>query len=172
MEGINRAPVRDEESGISPEKQELLALEAEGKYLFHGSDLDLGVLDPRQANDEKTGPDGRPAVFASNKVDMAIFSAIMRGSNVLGGSSNSRFGTNSITHDDGTITHALDFGMHHHTAKSLKESATGWVYVFDRNKFIPHPGKEQEFVSYASVTPFCRIKVAKRDLPEGIEIFD
>ncbi|MDB5244513.1 MAG: hypothetical protein JWN18_383 [Parcubacteria group bacterium] len=162
-----------EKKPLSPEKQELYDLEAEDKYFFSGTDVDVAELEPRQAMDTETGPDGVPAVFASSKADMAIFSALLKGSNVTGGSSTVSFGNRTSMHDDGATTDRLHFAIRRDTAENLKDSASGWIYVLDRSKFVPHPDKPGvEFVSYTPVAPIKKIKVLKRDLPDGIEIFD
>src|SRR5690349_1422213 len=110
---------------MSPEKKELLELEATGEYVFHGTGEDVAQLEPRQAIDTKSGPDGPPAVFASDRAEYAIFMAIVNGQN-CGGSSQSSVG--------GTAT-ALRYSMTQETHDRLRESAEGWVYVFPKAGF-------------------------------------
>lgn len=166
MEGIRS----NERSPFSPEKQELLALEAEQKYVFHGTGVDVEKLEPRQAVDTETGPDGEPAVFASDRADYAIFMAIVNHANCPSGA-RSRAGAFADATESG-IKYRLDFGMSADTVAQLQEDAVGWVYVFDKQQFLPYKAKEGvEFVSNMHVAPIRKIRVAKRDLPEGIEVF-
>ena len=63
-------------------REKLLWLEKEGKYVFHGSPYDISVLEPRQGHNinEETGKiekDDEPAVFAIFYVDVAIFRALI-----------------------------------------------------------------------------------------------
>lgn len=169
MESLKHFPSPEAESA-SPEKQELHALEREGIYVFHGTGADVDELEPRQAIDMKRGPDGDPGVFASNKADYAIFMAIVNKYNCHSGA-RSRAG--ATFGPDDTMT--MKFGMSMETAQQLEAnpSATGWVYVFEKNQFVSHGGDRTiEFVSHAPVRPLKKIKVSKRDLPEGIEVFE
>jgi hypothetical protein len=165
MESIPSRIERSEE--LSSEKQELLRLETEGKWLFHGTGLDLEELTPKQSIDSKTGPDGEPAVFASDKAEYAIFMAIVHRVNSHTGRAQSSSG--AVFDDDKFVE--LKFGMPRDTRDNLKVDARGWVYVFDRNQFIEHPTKKGvEFVCYAPVRPVRKIEVHKADLPADIEI--
>jgi len=146
----------------SAERLELAALEASGEYVFHGSGDDLIALEPRQAIDTKKGPDGPPAVFASNKADYAIFMAIVNKENCPHGS-RSRAGARSGV---------LSFGMTPETAKQLTDEAGGYVYVFDKAQFTPRERGGVEYVSYERVEPVRKIRVGKRDLPDNITLFE
>lgn len=165
MEGIQPTESRSEKVELSPEKRELLKLEKEGWYVFHGSGVDVDTLEPRQAMDIVRGKEGDPAVFASDKADYAIFMAIVNKQNCPQGAL-SHAGSN--THEDGSIE--LVFGMSKATNEQLKDSASGFVYVFDKTGFV-HRGKEWvEFMSYTPIKPLRKIRVTKQDLPEHIEI--
>lgn len=149
----------------SPEKRELLALERTGQFVFHGSGEDLSILEPHQAIDDERGPDGLPAVFASPMAEYAIFMAIVSRKNCpLGSKSN----TGTRTESDGTVH--LEFGATQATLDQLQESATGWVYVFNKSEFRQREGGAAEYMSHAAVRPINKIKVAKRDLPTNIRI--
>ena len=78
---------------FSPAKQELLKLESENLYVFHGTDKDTDELQPRLAIDNKTGPDGDPAIFGSTVAETAIFYAIMKAKNFKHGSVSSKEGS-------------------------------------------------------------------------------
>lgn len=151
-------------SQLSPEKQELLALERTGIYVFHGSGEDLASLNPRQAVDDSTGPDGPPAVFASNLVEFAIFMAIMNRHNYSSGT------ISAGTRGDGMGKIELEFAVTRDIWDELKDTASGWVYVFNKSDFTPRTEKNAEFVSHESVVPVKKIKVSKRDLPANIAI--
>lgn len=70
-------------------REKLLALEKEGKFVFHGSPDVINVLEPRQAynrNDE-TGTmekHDEPAVFATPYAEVAIFRALINAKGVKG----------------------------------------------------------------------------------------
>jgi len=165
MEGTPSIEKRAE--SLSAEKQELLNLEAENAFVFHGSGADLETIEPRQAIDTEAGPDGEPAIFASDKAEYAIFMAIVNKRNCPRGS----YTRSGAVISDG-VPH-LHFDMSKDTAEQLQDSATGWVYVFNKSDFVPHPTKEGvEFVSYKAAAPVRKIRVAKPDLPEHITVFD
>lgn len=155
---------------LSPEKKELLELEKEGLSVFHGTGADVDMLEPRQAVDTKRGPDGDPGVFASDKADFAIFMAIINIKNCPRGAY-SRAGARSA--DEGS--HVLDFGVSKETMEQLQDTASGWVYVFNKSDFAVHPADRKEgveFIAHHKVAPVRKILVSIKDLPEGIEVFD
>lgn len=164
MEG--RPNQRESASEFSPEKTELLQLEAEGKYVFHGTGVDVEMLEPRQSVDTQTGPDGNPAVFASDLVDYAVFMAIINKRNFPGGirSRVSRYG-----HEDGS--HEYAYYVPAGALERLDESATGWVYVYAKEQFNPYK-KPGEFISEVPVTAVRKVLVHRRDLPIHIETFE
>jgi hypothetical protein len=145
-------------------KERLKELEAEGKYVFHGSALKLDVLEPRQAynypdnSPEGKEPDHKPAVFASPLSEVAIFMAVV---NVKNAPLGARAGFTLKT--DGTI----QFRTPPSTMEQIK-NAKGYVYVFDKTKFTRR--FEDEFVSYEKVRPLEIIEVTELDLPENIEV--
>jgi hypothetical protein len=60
---------------ISKNKERLLVLEREGKYVFHGSQESLDILKPQQAKKYDNGSkantnDKKPAVFATPYVEI------------------------------------------------------------------------------------------------------
>lgn len=153
---------------LSHEKRKLLLLEKEGKYVFHGTGIDVGTLVPQQAVDTETGPDGKPAVFASNKAEYAIFMAVIN-KYTCNGSSFSRSGATQTAGKEPV----LHFGVSKKTMERLQENASGWVYVFDKSDFQSHPTKEGvEFVAHVPITPMQKIQVSRRDLPAGVTVFE
>ncbi len=153
-----------ETHALSPEKKELLALEAEGKYVFHGGSTKLDVIEPRQAADEGI-PDREPAVFGSSVANVGIFYAIYPFKKFpeflveLG----------TVLHDDGSVE--TKFGVPKAVFNSIPEDAVGWVHVCDRKDF--HLIENRGGIEYESLkphTPVKNIRVTKRDLPEHIKI--
>lgn len=153
---------------LSPEKQELLGLEKSGLYVFHGSPQDLETLAPRQAIDVHIGPDRNPAVFATPAVDLAIFNAVLKGKNKYSIAQSHILESGADTHDDGSFD--LKFSVPRLAWDTLLDSASGWVYVFDRHSFNPISDRPAEYESTEEVKPIKKIKVGKMDLPGNIEI--
>lgn len=147
----------------SREKLRLQELEAEGKWVFHGSGSKIEVLEPRQAhNHTKDGvaiPDDKPAVFASPSADIAIFMSIFNKNNAPKGS-RSGFGNK-----DGHF----EFRVTPETLEQIN-NAVGYVYIFNKDNFISRSSTES--LSYESVKPVEVIMVSEKDLPKGIVIKD
>lgn len=164
---MEEIPKNNERVIVSPEKQELLRLEAEGKYVFHGTGKDLDELEPRQANDVVRGPEGNPGIFASSLADYAIFMAIFNGRNIPGGARSSAGATHE---DDGSFS--LEFAVEQNAIDNLKDSASGFVYVFDKEKFTRRWDQSVEYVTHSAIKPTFKIKVSKQDLPQNIEVLE
>ncbi|MEK7549849.1 MAG: hypothetical protein AAB519_02610 [Patescibacteria group bacterium] len=150
---------------LSENKLRLLELEKEGGFVFHGSGVALDSLEPRQAynfENEKQELDGIPAVYASDKVEYAIFMALI---NEINCPSGYRSGS-------GTIDGKLIFRASQDTLSQISEDASGWVYVFKKEQFQQRDNNGVEFISTQSVTPLERIQVRKEDLPQNIELFN
>lgn len=153
-------PPKKEKMGKGREK--LLALEKEGKYVFHGSPVEIKELEPRQAQDydreaDISQDDGTPAVFASPYADAAIFRALINEKNVQGDSESGW----SLAED----------GLHFRATQNLIESVrglTGKVYVLDKSQFGPDEG--MQVWSHGTVRPVDVIEVAVDDLPDNIRI--
>lgn len=154
---------------ISPAKARLRTLEAESKYLFHGSGSKIDTLEPRQAYNDPRNPDeekiadDKPAVFASPIADIAIFMAVINGNNAPAGA---RSGVSF--HSGGSY----EFRVTTKTMDQIGDDAAGYVYVFDRGEFIPRSPEEEEWLSYKTVVPVEVVKVSKKDLPEKIAVKD
>jgi hypothetical protein len=151
-------------------KQELLKLEKENKYVFHGSPRgDLEVLEPRQGKhvpDNKKPKedilDGDPAVSATPFVQLAIFRAIINEKNVPF-SHNSGFGT------DGEGK--LQLSVSSTDVLIEVQGKRGFVYFFDKKLFKPYSRdgkvneKTMEWRSYKPVVPLGVIEVDLNYLP-------
>jgi hypothetical protein len=142
-------------------RERLLELEKEGKFVFHGSPTIIDVLEPRQAykynKNHERKEDGKPAVFASQYADVAIFRALTSGYNV-GGESSSGFGI-----DDGKL--------HFSATQNLLDAAKGMVghvYVLDKDNFSRFVGMQCR--SFKKNIPVETIEVTIADLPPNIEI--
>ncbi|MCF7865115.1 MAG: hypothetical protein K9M11_01230 [Candidatus Pacebacteria bacterium] len=156
-------------------KEQLLQLEQEGKYVFHGSPIGtIEELEPRQSNHipdlkepTKTILDGRPAVSATPYIELAIFRAIINNKNVhIEGDWNSGFGVT-----DGVI----DFRVSDKEVLEQTKDKIGFVYLFDKSNFKPYTrgkgedeGRPQsmEWRSYEKVRPVKVLKVTDKDLPD------
>lgn len=151
----------------SPERAKLRELENEGKWVFHGSGLKIEKLEPHQAynyptnSEEGKTPDDKPAVFASPSVDVAIFMAVVNELNAPGG-----FRSGFSTPRGGK---GFEFRATKETMDQI-HGATGYIYVFDKTKFISRSSGES--MSYTSVTPDNVVIVTENDLPKNIEIKD
>jgi hypothetical protein len=143
---------------IGKNREKLLALEKEGKFVFHGSPDIIQALEPRQAygNNEKTGQwekDGNPAVFATPFADFAIFRALINDKDF-----ENSFGVNGDR---------LYFLADEALIERAKEN-TGRVYVLDRGKFSDFRGMDCR--SKEKIIPLEVIEVTYEDLPPNIEI--
>lgn len=143
-------------------RERLLLLEKEGKYVFHGSPDSITVLEPRQAynyNQEngEMEKDSEPAVFATPFADVAIFRALTDARDVNEDSS-SQFGMEGDT-------------LHFSATENLLEHAkakVGKVYVLDKNNFKNFEGTQCR--SSEINQPIEVIEVTFNDLPQNIEI--
>ncbi|MDO8512636.1 MAG: hypothetical protein Q7S57_05145 [bacterium] len=145
-------------------REKLLALEDEGKYVFHGSPNNIELLEPRQGYNfnEITGEqekDGNPAVFATQYANLAIFRALINDKNIKEESS-CRSGVD-------------DAGLHFTASRNLLDYAktiTAKIYVLDKNSFsnFDHiQGRSEQ-----PVTPLEVIEVTAEDLPENITVIE
>ncbi|MEX0918148.1 MAG: hypothetical protein WDZ93_03255 [Candidatus Paceibacterota bacterium] len=148
---------------MSEAKQELLKLQETERYVFHGTHKDLTEFRPQQAfnyDGVNQTADGTPAVFASGYVEYAIFMAIITEENCPAG----------YWSGAGTTDGVLKFNATQQTLDQLEDTASGWVYVFERKDFEKRDDVGLEFVTYEAVTPVQRIQVAREDLPSEIAI--
>lgn len=144
----------------SPERRQLRELESTGSYVFHGTGANVGELQPQQAVDTMTGPDDEPGIHASQVADYAIFMAVAA---PLG---HSRSGA---TVSDESSTPIMDYRVEKAIMDRLTDDTSGWVYVFNKKDFRQR--RPVEWISNKPVRPIAKIKVSKRDLPKGIDVF-
>ncbi|MEK7554563.1 MAG: hypothetical protein AAB518_01075 [Patescibacteria group bacterium] len=158
-EGISRdQKIEVNENIESPERKQLRELEATDSYVFHGTNVDVEQLEPRQAIDTIAGSDDEPGVHASQVADYAIFMAVAA---PLG---HSRSGA---TESNGSII--MDYGVERAVMNRLSDQIIGWVYVFNKKDFRQR--RPVEWISDKPVKPIFKIKVSKQDLPKNIEVF-
>lgn len=145
----------------SPARTKLEILEASEKYLFHGSPTaGITEFEPRQAvNNTPPQPDGSPAVFASEKADIAIFRAIINKSRVDPGKTYS-----SSWDNEGED---MIFKVNQSTYDTVvQQDVIGYVYIFDRSLF--HRYRGHEWRCEQPVLPELVVKVKVVDLPQEI----
>lgn len=138
----------------------LKELESTGNFLFHGSGLEMEEITPRQASNYIEGmeiPDGSPAVFASPILNYALFMAIFNIQN---------FPKGFHTSTNGKIFHATT-----HTKDQLKNNASGFVYVFNKNDFEQRDNEDEkgEYWRFSAITPLEKIHVTYADITFPIE---
>ncbi len=139
-------------------------MENTGKFVFHGSESEIDIFEPRQAHNFIDGihhPDGEPAVFTSSVAEYAIFMAVINKTNCPKGYHSSA----------GSHSGVMKYSATEDTLSQLQNSASGWVYVFDRDLFEQRKEDGVEYVSFKMATPIEKLKVSKEDLPDNIEIF-
>jgi len=157
---------KKEQAIESPERIRLRELEQEDKWVFHGSGDKIDTLEPRQAYNYPANsggeqiPDDKPAVFASPNADIAIFMSIFNRNNASRG-----FRCGYDAQGDGSFK----FRTTKYTMDQIHD-AKGYVYVFDKTKFISR--SSSEVLSYESVVPAEVIVVSEKDLPKNILIED
>ena len=141
-------------------KQELIELENQNKYVFHGSGFLIEEFEPRQAYNYIEGqnvPDRKPAIFASSFANYAIFMALINEVNCPKGyNSGSRF------HEGKLVFRATK-----ETLEQLKAEVKGYVYVFNSSDFLKQ--NESEWVSYKKVKPILVISVTRSDFTPTIK---
>lgn len=155
-------PVKIEQIGKNRER--LLSLEKEKKYVFHGSPEDIDTLRPRQSFDfnKETGKmekDGEPSIFASPYADIAIFRALINRKNT-NEESKSEFGINED---------ALCFAATPNLIEAVKDNRA-YVYVLDKNKF--QDSGNMQCRSSKPIKPIEVVEVTIDDLPQNIKIID
>lgn len=152
-------------------REKLKNLEAENKYVFHGSENpDINEMEPRQGynhdDDGTKKEDGEPAVFASDRVDYAIFMSLINKKNCPKGYKSS---VESIRNKDGEVQ--LKLKTTREAIDQLSEDSEGYVYVFDKSKFQQREQKT-EFISTVPISHIDKVRVTSGDLPPGIEIIE
>lgn len=141
-------------------KEEILKLEKQGDFLFHGSPNKLKYLEPRQAytlKDNKKVKDGEPAVFASIYSDIAIFMALINKENIK----------TTFRSGYGFSNNNLEFRLTKETFDKLN-NLKGYIYVFNKKDF--QIKNVAEYVSYKIEKPIKIIEVTEKDLPKNIKM--
>lgn len=152
---------------VSIAKQELLQLEAENKFIFHGTDAETDVIHPRQAVDSTRGPVGDPAIYGSAIAETAIFYAIMKARNFSNGSVTS-CESSHVNPDTGEVT--SEYRISKEDFKQLNNDASGYVYIFNKSEFAPAGKMSPEHSRDKAIQPIKRIAVTKADLPKNITL--
>ena len=139
-------------------KDEILELEKQGNFVFHGSVEKLDYLEPRQAYTWKENiktKDGEPAVFASKYSDIAIFMALINMTN-LKCTFHSGFGMKNDK---------LEFRLSKELSNKLV-NLRGYLYIFNKSDFIQKNGLE--YISYKTVKPVKILEINESVLPNNI----
>jgi len=141
-----------------------------GKYVFHGSpNGGIEVFKPRQAyNWNEKGekiPDGKPAVFATEVLDIAIFFALFNHQTMP--IKNSIFSFDYK--DDGRYFLKASQNKIDYFTNNLVQ---GWVYVFDKEDFFSRGDKSGEMVSEKRVKPVDVVLVQNDDLEKEVLVRD
>ncbi|MFA5934760.1 MAG: hypothetical protein WC827_02660 [Candidatus Paceibacterota bacterium] len=139
-------------------KEEILELETQGDFLFHGSSEKLDFLEPRQAytlKDNQKVEDGKPAVFASIYSDIAIFMALINKENIKA----------TFKSGYGFSNNKQEFRL----TKEVKDKLTnlkGYLYVFNKSEF--QQKNHAEYVSFRIVRPIKILEINESFLPKDI----
>jgi len=145
---------------LSPNKQQLLTLEKTEKYVFHGSPEKVSIFEPRQAYDNWK-PDWAPATFATEKVEIAIFRALInRHRGDIEWPSKSSF-----SHKNGAIFYTLTQNL-----LNQAQDKIWYIHVFTKSDFSHFTPIECK--SFNHVTPLQVISITVDDLPKGINIIE
>ena len=152
---------------LGKNREKLLALEKEGKYVFHGSPAIIDTLAPKQAlnKNQETGemePHGEPAVCATKHADLAIFRALTNFTDDIGPSSVS-FGTD----ENGKPQFSASSNV-----LELAKIKTGHVYILNKKGFDLLIEGGTEFRSLEAVTPIEVMEVTFEDMPKNIQIIN
>ena len=139
-------------------KEEILELEKQGTFVFHGSADKLDFLEPRQAytwkNDVKT-EDGEPAVFASIYSDISIFMALINRENIKA----------TYRSGYGFENNKLSFRF----SKEVKDrliNLKGYLYIFNKSDF--QQKNQAEYISNKIVKPIKILEINETFLPKNI----
>jgi len=145
-------------------RERLLALETDGKFLFHGSPFLVEELIPKQPTifNRKTRKEkrhGDPCVAATNFAEIAIFRAIINPRNFP----DKGYGSSFRVTPEGNICLTV-------TRKVWQqlEGKTGYVYVLPLNGFSKF--SRMEWRSGSEVKPLEIIPVSAEDLSKDIQI--
>lgn len=165
MNNINSAEIGNNIEQLSG-KELLQTLEDSGKYVFHGSYQKLDEFEPRQSmtldQNGKEIPDGPPAVFASDRADLAIFRALINHHMDKAPGNWSGWDINGNNRIFKAVKTSIE--------KAKDPSHRGFVHVFNKSDFKTFRGDEE--ICEKNVRPVSVIEVKGEDLPENIEIVE
>jgi hypothetical protein len=139
---------------------ELVEMERDGAYVFHGSGRSHDQLEPRQAYTVVNGQsikDGEPAIFASELVDYAIFMALIDVNWISGCRASCSF-------ENGRLV----YGANQLTIDQFAKPIIGFVHVLEKNKFAPRCGIE--WMCTSIVKPSGVLEVTVDDFQKTIRI--
>lgn len=144
-----------------PKEDFLRFLATERNVLLHGSsNLDLEMLEPKQANDREKSSGNKNAVYCVADPVLPIFYAI-RDRSKIEGLIESGVGKNPET---GELEYKFRMPQN---ALDKKPWSNGAVYIFESNKF--HPEKNDngessgEWISEVPVKPIAKLEVGPED---------
>lgn len=141
--------------------KQLLELEQDDRYVFHGSGLRLQVLHPMQAFTEINGakvPDGPPALFATQFRDYAIFMALINPETCPDGL------RASASYENGQLV----FSASAATLTQLSENTRGYVHVFHRTDFVQR--NQTEWIRRAPAEALAVVPVTRLDFRPQISV--
>jgi len=146
---------------IGKNRERLLLLEKEGRYVFHGSSDIIESIEPWQAynQNKETGEmekDGNPAIFATPYADVAIFRALIQGTDL-----ENEFGID----DNGQLHFIADKKLIERVKNKI-----GKVYVLDKSKFGNFRGLDCK--NEEAIIPIEVIEITVNDLPKNIKILE
>lgn len=125
------------------------------EYLYHGTHIpDIAELEPRQAM-KAYGPDGKPAVFATENIDYAIFMAVV-GSRQMGGWNKTILGGRGFYIQEDSLNSLID------------DQAEGYIYFLPRCSFVAK--YRGEYRSHKPVKPLDSVSVDAGDLPNDVRV--
>lgn len=144
-------------------------LAKQGTYLFHGTDNGtIKVFKPIQAYTTigtKQKKDGKPAIHATQLLDIAIFMAIFNAKNIPK-DLDSMYSASSTGNVKFTVSRA--------TIDQIKKSAAGYVYVFNKQDFKPKRTSVGinpfEWTRHKAVRPIKKFRISAQDLSKNIRI--
>ncbi len=159
MENIEKKDNLEKDSSpekIGEKRKELLELEKEGIYVFHGSAELLDFLEPQLAHNDneligEREKDKTKFVYASPYADVAIFRALTK-------NYSSRFGV-----EEGRF----NFSISKKCFEDLKKEK-GYVYVLSKKMFNFY--NQMEHVSQKKLKPIQVVEVSFKELPENIDL--
>jgi len=147
-------------------REELLSLEKEGIYVFHGTSDKIEMLAPKQPfnfnkQTKNLEPHGEPAICASQYSDVAIFMALFDSKNFPDIHFSKSFGLD----ENNKLTFYVE-----KIALDQVSDKTGVVMVLDKGEFKEFD--EMEYRATLEIKPKMVVSVSALDLPPNIGLID